>query len=67
MDELRFVANFLGFPNRKKSLDQKRAKAYQKNEAIGLHNPIASSGHPEMGSGMTNNLHNRRLSCRTRC
>ena len=31
------------------NLDLRRVKAYQKNEAIGLHNPIASRGHPRMG------------------
>ena len=49
MGELRFVTNFLGFQIRKKILIFDALRRIKKNEAIGLHNPIASSGHPRMG------------------
>ena len=60
MDEVRFVANFLDFPNRKNSRIDGRQNLLtidvltriKENEAIGLHNPIASTV-IQNGSGMT--------------
>ena len=47
MDELRFVANFLGFPNRKKSLDHRRLNAYQRKRGDWTPQSNRLYGHPE--------------------
>ena len=52
--DFRFWANFW-FSESKKILIFDALTRIKENEAIGLHNPIASNGHPEMGLNDKNN------------
>ena len=64
--DFRFWANFW-FSESKKILIFAALARIKENEAIGLHNPIASNGHPEWFWNDKNNCIIGEISCRTRC
>ena len=64
--DLRFWANFWFFESKKILIFDALARI-KENEAIGLHNPIASNGHPEWFWNDKNNCIIGEISCRLKC